>query len=67
MTVNYNANISNNQPIKQVPRRVPLHTVEEVDKLIKKMRETYVIEESERSGFLCLFLKGKKLEVFGFA
>lgn len=38
--------LSDPHPIKQVPRRVPLHLRSEVDKILEEMKEQGVIEES---------------------
>jgi hypothetical protein len=40
-------NVKDSSPIKQVPRRIPIHMREEVDKLIVDMRNQGVIEESQ--------------------
>lgn len=40
-------NVKDSLPIKQVPRRIPFHMREEVDKIIEDMRKQGVIEESQ--------------------
>jgi len=40
-------NLLDSTPIKQVPRRIPIHMREEVDKIIKDMSDEGVIEESK--------------------
>jgi len=39
--------LQDSSPIKQVPRRIPIHMREEVNKIIKDMRDQGVIEESK--------------------
>ncbi|CAL1687614.1 unnamed protein product [Lasius platythorax] len=39
-------NVENSKPIKQAPRRIPLHLREEVDRIIQDMKSQGVIEES---------------------
>jgi len=40
-------NLQDSSPIKQVPRRIPIHMREEVNKIIMDMRNQGVIEESK--------------------
>jgi len=40
-------NLQDFSPIKQVPRRIPIHMREEVNKIIKDMKNQGVIEESK--------------------
>jgi len=40
-------NIKDSSPIKQVPRRIPIHLREKVLKSIEKIKERGVIEESQ--------------------
>jgi len=44
--VNHVINVKDTSPIKQVPRRIPIHLREEVNKIIHEMKENGVIEES---------------------
>jgi len=40
-------NLQDSSPIKQVPRRIPVHMREKVKKIIKDMKDQGVIEESK--------------------
>jgi len=40
-------NIKDSNPIKQAPRRIPLHLKEEVNRIIEEMKSQGVIEESQ--------------------
>jgi len=40
-------NVKDSSPIKQVPRRIPIHLREKVSKSIEEMKERGVIEESQ--------------------
>jgi len=40
-------NVKDSSPIKQVPRRIPIHLREKVLKSIEEMKERGVIEESQ--------------------
>jgi len=44
--INHVINVRDASPIKQVPRRIPIHLREEVNKIINEMKEEGVIEES---------------------
>lgn len=46
-TVKYAINLIDSNPIKQVPRRIPFHMREEVDRIIEEMSHQGVIEESQ--------------------
>jgi len=38
-------NLQDFSPIKQVPRRIPIHMRQEINKIIKNMKDQSVIEE----------------------
>jgi len=42
----HSINMGDSEPIKQAPRRIPLHLREEVERIIQEMRQRGVIEES---------------------
>jgi len=45
--VKHVVNVRDPLPIKQVPRRIPFHMREEVNKIIEDMRKQGIIEESQ--------------------
>ncbi|KMQ81926.1 krab-a domain-containing protein, partial [Lasius niger] len=45
--VEHNINIKDARPIKQVPRRAPLHLRGKMDQIIQEMKSQGVIEESQ--------------------
>jgi len=40
-------NLQDSSPIKQMPRRIPIHMREEINKIIKDMKDQSVIKESK--------------------
>jgi len=59
-------NIKDSSPIKQVPRRIPIHMRKEVDEIIEEMKGQGVIEESQSPWVSPAVLVRKKDETLRF-
>jgi len=55
-------NVKDSSPIKQVPRRIPIHLQKKIFKNIEEMKERGVIEESQSPLISLAVLKEKKME-----
>lgn len=59
--VKHKIKLTDSCPIKQAPRRIPLHLQKEVDGILEEMKEQGVIEESESPWvFLAVLVKKKE-------
>ncbi|KMQ88146.1 integrase core domain protein [Lasius niger] len=59
-------NVKDSLPIKQVPRRIPIHMRKEVDKILEDMRVQGVIEESQSTWISPAVMVRKKDGTFRF-
>lgn len=50
--VKHAINVKDSSPIKQIPRQIPIQMRGKIDKIIEKMKEQGVIEESQAPGLL---------------